>query len=256
MEDFRARIAMWTVSLLDSDYLLLAETGRWPDFQRRVFDLLGRYLKSYGDEAVYVGCVEVGAKRLARTGRPDPHIHVVTTGWGRRRPDGQWLLCPDAMDQLVAKACQYAGLPLAERPAASSVEKVKHSVASYMSKYLTKQAPVDVCETAQDWAELIPRQWWNQSASCKALVDGCLFKLPPAFAAFVVRQSSLLEGLGLGRGGLVTVGHRKTLLSDVPIEMFRFRFRTPESLFQGLELFALWDANGEALDASGLVMSG
>ena len=256
MEDFRRRTAMWTVTLTDEDYLALSVSRQWPKFQRRIIDLLVRYLKANGDEAVVIACVEVGEKRLARTGRPDPHIHVVTSGWGRRRPDGQWLLCPDAMDELVAKACQYAGLPSRERPACSSIARVKHSVSSYMSKYLTKQAPVALGEVDGEWSELIPRQWWNQSEACKALVDGCLFKLPPAFAAFVVRNAVMLERFGLGRGGNVVVGHKKTLLCEMPIEMFRFRFQTPEKLHQAIELFALWAANGESLDVAGLVLSG
>ena len=247
---------MWTVTLRDEDYKELASTGQWPKFQRRIIDRLIQYLKAHGDEAVVIACCEIGAKRFARTGRPDPHIHVITSGWGRRRPDGQWLLCAQAMDELVAKACKDAGLPLAERPSASSVSRVNHSVASYMSKYLTKSLPVPLSSIPEEWQELIPHQWWNQSEACKALVEGCLFKLPSAFAAFVVRTSSMLEGLGLGRGGLVTVGHKKSALCELPIEMFRFRFRSPECLMQALEYFALWNENGEQLDIRGPVLSG
>jgi len=247
---------MWTVSLLDSDYVALSHSGKWPLFQRRLIDLLCRYLKENGDPAVVIGCCEVGAIRFARTGRPDPHMHFVTTGWGRKAADGGWLLRPERMDALVDQACRYAGLPSVPRPAASQIEQVKHSVASYMSKYLTKQAPVALGEVAEEWSELVPRQWWNQSEACKALVDGCLFKLPPAFAAFVVRQQILLERLELGRGGTMTVGYRKTKLAELPIEMFRFKFRSPEKLQQALELFSLWVVNGEQLDLRELVMSG
>ena len=247
---------MWTVNLLDSDYLALALSGNWPLFQRRLIDLLCRYLKENGDPAVVISCCEIGAVRLSRTGRPDPHMHVITTGWGRKDSDGEWLLRPERMDALVDQACRYAGLPSVPRQAASQIARVKHSVASYMSKYLTKQAPVALGEVAEEWSELIPRQWWNQSEACKALVDGCLFKLPPAFAAFVVRQQILLEQLELGRGGIMTVGYRKTKLAELPIEMFRFRFKSPEKLQQALELFSLWVANDESLDVAQLVMSG
>ena len=256
LEDFRRRLGMWTVSLTDADYIALSISGKWPEFQRRIHDLLVRYLKSHGDPALVVGVTEIGSKRFSRTGRPDPHIHVITSGWGSRRPDGQWLLCPDVMDELVAKACQYAGLPSAERPAASQIAQVKYSVASYMSKYLTKDLPVSVEAIPSEWGELIPRQWWFRSGACKAMVEGCLFKLPPAFAAFVVRQMSLLEGIGLGRGGLAVVAHRETLLGKVPIELMKFRFRSTEHLRQAIELFLVWVVNGEQLDARELVMSG
>ena len=256
LEDMRKRLAMWTVTLTDDDYLALSISGNWPKFQRRIHDLLVRHLKAHGDQALCVGVCEIGSKRFARTGRPDPHIHVITSGWGSRRPDGQWLLGADVMDELVAKACQYAGLPSAERPSASRLEPVRHSVASYMSKYLTKELPVDVEQVDESMKSLLPRQWWFRSATCKAMVEGCLIKLPPAFSAFVVRHLSLLEQLGLGRGGYAVVGYRKTKLVDVPIEMLRFRFRTTQCLWQALELFACWVFNDEQLDARELVMSG
>ena len=256
LEDRKRFLAMWTVTLTDDDYLALSVSGKWPNFQRRVIDLLTRYLKAHGDEAAVIACVEVGAHRLKRTGRPDPHIHLVTSGYGRRREDGQWLLNPHAMDELVAKACQYAGLPSRERAAASNISGVRHSVSKYMSKYMTKQLPVKPEELPQEWANLIPRQWWSQSEACKALVEGVVFKLSPAFAAFVVRKQILLEQLRLGMGGLRTVGWKKTKLAKLPIEVFKFRFFEPESLVAAMELFALWVVNGERLDLEGPVMSG
>ena len=256
LEDMRRRCAMWTISLTDQDYLSLSVGGGWPKFQRRIHDLLVRYLKSHGDAAVVIGVCEIGPKRFARTGRPDPHIHVITSGWGSRRPDGQWLLCANAMDELVAKACQYAGLPSLERPSASRVEPVRHSVASYMSKYLTKELPVDVDKVDSEMESLIPRQWWFQSAACKAMVEGCLIKLPPAFAAFVARNHGKLEGLGLGRGGYSVVARRETLLGSVPIEMLKFRFKGTDELFIAIELFLIWVTNDERLDLAELGMSG
>lgn len=104
--------------------------------------------------------------------------------------------------------------------------------------------------------ELIPRQWWNRSEACKAMLEGCLIKLPPAFAAFLVRKQVLLEQMELGRGGMRTVGWKKTKLCEVPIEVFCFKFRSPECLMSALELFALWVENEEELDVRGLVMSG
>ena len=256
MEDMRRRLAMWTVTLTDADYVQLAQTGQWPKFQHRIHDLLVRHLKAHGDPAIVVGVCEIGRERFTRTGRPDPHIHVITSGWGSRRPNGQWLLGPDVMDDLVAKACQYAGLPSAHRPSASCLEPVRHSVASYMSKYLTKDLPVDVDQVDESVKSLLPHQWWFRSSACKALVEGCLFKLPPAFSAFVVRNLVLLEQLQLGRGGLAVVGWRKTLLADVPIEMLRFRFKSTQCLQQALELFCCWVFNDEQLDVRELVMSG
>ena len=57
-------------------------------------------------------------------------------------------------------------------------------------------------------------------------------------------------------GGVRTVGWKKRLCHDIPIEVFRFVFRSPECLHQALELFSLWVANDEELDVSAWVMSG
>ena len=256
MDDFRGRCAMWTVTLTDDDYIALSVTRKWPDFQRRITDLLVRYLKANGDPAIVVAAVEIGAKRFARTGRPDPHIHVVTTGWRTRGEDGKFLLRNVVMDELVSKACQYAGLPLRERPSSSNISGIKHRVGAYMSKYLSKQMPVTPEALKGQWENLIPRSWFNQSKACKAMVAGSLVSLPPAFSSFVVRNQTILENLGLGRGGVRVVGMKKRKIQDVPIEVFCFQFVSPEKLMEAMEYFALWVDNEETLDLRGAVLSG
>ena len=256
MDDFRSRCAMWTVTLTDDDYLLLAERGTWPAFQRRITDLLVRHLQSNGDPGIVIGVVEIGAKRFARTGRPDPHIHLCTTGWKTKDVDGKYLLRPDVVDELVAKACQYAGLPLRKRSSCSNISGIRHSVGAYMSKYMTKQIPVKPEALGGQWANLIPRQWFNQSKACKAMCDGATIKLPPAFSAFVVRQQKLLEQFGCGKGGVRTVGYKKRKIEDVPIEVFCFKFVSPEKLHEALELFCMWVELNEPQDFGGLALSG
>ena len=256
MDDFRSRTAMWTVTLTDEDYIALSVTRKWPDFQRRITDLLVRHLQANGDAGLVIAAVEIGAKRFARTGRPDPHIHIVTTGWKTKDVNGEYLLRPVVMDELVAKACQYAGLESRERPAASNISGIRHRVGAYMSKYLTKQMPVTPESLPKEWEELIPRQWFNQSKACKAMVDGATVELPPAFSAFVVRQQRLLEQFGCGSGGVRRVGWKKRKIEDIPIDVFCFQFKSPEMLHVAMELFCLWKANSETLDLKGVVLSG
>ena len=240
MEDFREKLIFGTCSLPDEDLHAMAGTDMWPRFQRRYIDLITQHLKSHGDEALVVAVVEIGDLRAKRTGRPLPHIHFVSSGFGKRKRNGRWLFDRRDHDRIIAKAAQYAGLPTRHRPSAGNIQPVRKSVKNYVSKYLTKQAPVKDVDLSDGYEDLIPHQWWNRSESACALLDGHLFRLPQAFAAFVVQRQKELEGQKLGRGGLVKIGERKTITGVLPIEIFRFQFFSPEALHQALELFACW----------------
>ena len=252
MEDFKARLCFGTCSLPDEDLHRMAGTDMWPRFQRRYIDLITQHLKSFGDEALVVAVVEIGDFRAKRTGRPLPHIHFVCSGYGKRKPNGRWLFDRRDHDQIIEKAAQYSGLPRADRRAAGNIQPIRKSVANYVSKYLTKQAPLKSVDLSDGYEDLVPHQWWNRSEGAQALLDGHLFKLPPAFAMFMVQRQTQLEGMGLGKGGNVQIGVRKTPLMEMPIEVFRFQFRTPEALHQALELYALWAmAERQRLDSGG-----
>ncbi len=240
MEDFRTRLTFGTCSLPDEDLHAMAGTDIWPKFQRRYVDLIIQHLKSYGDEALVVAVVEIGDVRCRRTGRPLPHIHFVCSGHGKRKPNGRWLFDRKDHDRIIDLAAQYAGLPRTYRGAAGNIQPIKKSVVNYLSKYLTKQVPVKEVDLSDGYEDLIPHQWWNRSSGACALLEGHLFKLPPAFQAFLVQNQMMLEGMRLGRGGLIQIGTRKTLTGDLPIEIYRFQFFTPECLHQALELYAIW----------------
>ena len=240
MEDIRDQLCFITVSLPDEDLHRMAGTDIWPQFQRRYVDLLTQHLKRNGDVALVVGVVEIGDERAKRTGRPMPHMHVVCTGYGKRLKGYPWLVCPQINDELIALAAAYSGLPAADRRAAGNIQQVKKSVKNYVSKYLTKQSPIKAVNLDDGYEALIPHQWWNRSQEAVALLEGHLFKLPQSFCAFLVARRKQLEDFGLGRGGNVTIGFRKTITGDLPVEVFRFQFVTPEALHQALELYALW----------------
>ena len=243
---------MWTVTLPDEDYSLLASLKTWPLFQRRLIDLLCRYLRDQSVDAIAVAAVEIGDVRTARTKRPMPHVHLVVNGWGRRHPKGGWLLSPDRMDQLVAKACQYAGLPSSDRRAASNIAPIRTSVHNYVSKYLTKQRGVNEVDLSDGWDELIPRQWWNASEEARAMVEGALFKLSPGFAAFLVRKQVELERAELGRAFQVAVSERTSITrGKVAIEFTKFRFFSTDALLSAIEWYCLW-----CLDQSVPITSG
>lgn len=230
---------MWTVNLEEGWYLHLKDTAQWPLFQRRLIDHLTQLLVDEGDVALVLGVVELGPKRGARTGRPYPHLHIVTSGWGVRAKDGKYLLRPAVMDRLVMKALASCGVRVEEAPAASQIAGIRHSASSYLRAYLKKQVDLPSVDTSDGWIELIPRQWWNRSAAARALVDGHYFRLPPDFVYWMLSQRAKLEELKLGIGGVSVVGERKTLTCIRPIEIEWFRFFSPAAISRAIELWML-----------------
>ena len=254
--EWRRYMAFWTISLTDDDYDDLLASGKWNEFQARTRDLLTRHLKAAGNQAIVIGVVELGSKRNARRGKPDPHIHILCSGWNTKGPDGRHLVSKDVCDELVRKACQYVGLPARHRPAASQVKRVRKSVGGYMSKYLTKAQAVDLKKIPKEYHPLVPFHWWNQSSEAKALVEGHLVCLPPAFASFCERQRKVLESRLLGQGGLRRVGWKKGKIFPIPIEMYCFQFKSVEAIHQAMGLFVDWVHAGEPDHEEWLDLSG
>jgi hypothetical protein len=240
-DQIRKRMAMWTVNLAEGWYLHLKDSRQWPLFQRRLIDHLTQYLINEGDVALVLGVVELGPKRGEKTGRPYPHLHIVTSGWGAHASDGKYLLRPEVMDGLVMKALASCGIRVEEAPSASQIAGIRHSASSYLRAYLKKQVDLPSVDTSDGWIELIPRQWWNRSARARALVDGHYFQLPPEFVWWMLSQRSMLEGLKLGMGGVSVVGERKTLTCIRPIEIEYFRFFSPAAVIRAIELWLLYE---------------
>ena len=251
MNDFRSRCCLWTVTLPDGDYEELAVSGLWPLLQRRIYDVLARYLRDHGDPALVIGVTEIGEERLRRTGKPMPHLHLVSTGYGSRGPGGGWLLSPAVMDQIVEKATASVGLSRRDRSACSRLEPIRHSVSAYLGKYLTKTGCADQVRPAEGWESLIPRQWWNRSDELHKFLLGHVFHLPPAFVAFVLQQRKRLEALGVCDVSKVVVGVVPGLFGDKEISLDRIHFRQPESLLRCLELFGHWLSDPSSWDRPG-----
>ena len=238
-QQIKKRMALWTVNLPDGWYLELKEACLWPLFQRRLIDHLTQLLVDNGDVALVLGVVELSPKRGERTGRPLPHLHIVTSGWGAHGRDGKWLIGPEVMDGLVVKALASCGLRVDGALSSSNVQQVKQSVKSYLRAYLKKQVDIPSVDTSDGWIELIPRQWWNRSAAARALVDGHYFRLPPDFVYWMLCERKALEELKLGIGGVSVVGQKKTLTGLRDIEIEWFRFFSPAAISRAIELWLL-----------------
>ena len=240
LEEYKSRMALWTVNLKTEDYLDLAESGKWPLLQRRLCEYMTQALRDLGLPALYVSVCEIGPDRLRDTGIPCPHIHALVGGWGARDAKGSFLLTPAVSDAVIEKACTSVGLEVRDRSRAGQLVRIRHSVRSYLGKYLTKTGCSHEQAASSDYGSLIPRTWWNRSDDLYQLLQGHVFHLPRAFVAFVLQQRQKLEALGVCWVSSVVVGQRETLLGFKDIEVDRIQFRQPERLLRCLELFAHW----------------
>ena len=243
LEEYKSRMALWTVNLKTEDYLDLAESGKWPLLQRRLCEYMTQALRDLDLPALYVSVCEIGPGRLRDTGIPCPHIHALVGGWGTKDAKGSYVLNAAVSDAVIQKACTSVGLEVRDRSRAGQLVRIRHSVRSYLGKYLTKTGCSHEKAAAANYGSLIPRTWWNRSDDLYQLLQGHVFHLPRAFVAFVLQQRQKLEALGVCWVSSVVVGQRETLLGFKDIEVDRIQFRQPERLLRCLELFAHWLAD-------------
>ena len=238
--DFSRRCGFVTYSLLDADYEDLKRMGTLSVLQRRIIDRWAQYQKKHDQPALAIQVVEIGEKRYKRTDSPMPHFHLVVYGWGLRKKDGAFLLNKEINEEILAKACQDAGLPSRERPAACQIQGVKYDAGSYLSKYLTKGPPKGMETFPEEHHDLIPRQWWNRSADLKRFVDGHLINFPPDFCAFIVMERQRLERMGLGNAFIVEGSTYQYFGETRRYEITAFRFNSPEHTAAAWEAYLAW----------------
>ena len=243
LEEYKSRMALWTVNLKTEDYLDLAESGKWPLLQRRLCEYMTQALRDLDLPALYVSVCEIGPGRLRDTGIPCPHIHALVGGWGTKDAKGSYVLNAAVSDAVIQKACTSVGLEVRDRSRAGQLVRIEYSVRAYLGKYLTKTGCSHEKAASSDYGSLIPRTWWNRSDDLYQLLQGHVFHLPRAFVAFVLQQRQKLEALGVCWVSSVVVGQRETLLGFKDIEVDRIQFRQPERLLRCLELFAHWLAD-------------
>ena len=204
LEERRATLSFWTVSLPTEALHELRRTDRWAQFQDRVRKELARKLQGVGLPPLVVGVVELQPKRSRATGLPCPHLHVVFQG--RLRRGVHWALSPAQLDGVILAALATAGVsaPADCDPdqwirSAGNVQQVKKSVRAYLSKYMTKGG--GDCEPwlGSEAENLLPRRWWFWTKPMRALVLEHIFPIAFGFIAWVHELRHELEERGLMR---------------------------------------------------------
>lgn len=110
----------------------------WQDMVDELKQYLAYHAKKKGvEEFLYVYCTEIQPRRQRTTGRAYPHLHLVYTAKpGRKRP---WIRTPKQVRrQWIRILCRYVGIAPRDFPC-ENLQRVRKSVARYLSKYLAKQ---------------------------------------------------------------------------------------------------------------------
>lgn len=194
LEDQRARLAFWTVTLSPAQLDWIERYDSWPAFQGAIRHRLVRALRRRGLRPLVVGVVELHPERSVAEGRPCPHIHVAFVGRAHRR--ARWALTTADLDLIICKALMAAQCFDLDVRAAGNVQPVRRSVGAYLSHYLKKgHSSSMVC---LGLPLLVPRQWFFQSRPLLQLVRHLTIRLPLAFVAFLHERWHVLSERGWG----------------------------------------------------------
>ena len=194
LEDQRARLAFWTVTLSPSQLDWIERYDSWPDFQSAIRHRLVRALRRRGLRPLVVGVVELHPERSAAECRPCPHIHVAFVGRAHRR--ARWALSTADLDLIICKALIAAQCFDLDVRAAGNVQPVRRSVGAYLSHYLKKSSSSSLVCLGP--AYLCPRQWFFQSRPLLQLVRHLTVRLPLPFVAFLHERWSVISEQGWG----------------------------------------------------------
>lgn len=108
----------------------------WDSMVKRFFDWLRTALKSKGIPLEHVYCTEIQLKRLQDKGEYAPHLHVVFKGRTTRR--SAWAITPKKARQEWARCIRAFTDESFDTRALENLQRIKHSAARYLSKYLSK----------------------------------------------------------------------------------------------------------------------
>jgi hypothetical protein len=204
LEEKRALLSFWTVSLPTDALIGLSQADAWPLFQDRVRKELARLLRRRGLPALLVGVAELQPKRSRAAGFPCPHLHLVFQG--RKSRGTGWVLSPGDLDEVIRAALATAGVQAPPEidadswlKAAGNVQQVKKSVRAYLAKYMTKGSGDTRRWIGTDAESLIPRQWWLWTREMRTLVLEHVLPIAFGFLAWVHEHRRDVEEAGLAR---------------------------------------------------------
>ena len=153
----------------------LEAAARWPAIVNRFLVSMRRELATHGLPPHVLGVTEIQEKRFLREGGMPLHLHFVFLG--RQHQYQPWAISCDRMRQLWSRAVSGGEVSKQTNPEAwrSSVDMqmVKHSVAGYLGKYMSKgvSAIQTVTKENPELVAFLPKHWYFCTEALRRAVD-------------------------------------------------------------------------------------
>jgi len=153
----------------------LEAAAEWPAIVNRFRIAMGRELAKHGLPPHFLGVTEIQEKRFLREGGMPLHLHFVFLG--RQHQYQPWAISCDRMRLLWARAVSGGEVSKQLNPESwrSSVDMqmVKHSVAGYLGKYMSKGvgAIQTVTKEHPELVAFLPKHWYFCTEGLRRAVD-------------------------------------------------------------------------------------
>lgn len=204
----RKRLGLITMTCPNyPDEQLRIISQNWAEIVRQFFQQLKRRLNKIGQPDEIICCTEIQPDRYKNRGEIAPHLHFVyvckNNAYAKKfnilaKAFRRWWEI--AIKNVLAKN---------EQPTPSTVTfgiccdcvPIKHCVAKYMSKYISKGAEMVNNIRDEGREDELPSQWWTASKAMKKMFYDSLIHLSDNDAAFffynldsLIEQGYLLDG--------------------------------------------------------------
>jgi len=196
---------------------------RWDYLVDQMLKALRKRIEKHGFKFQYVYCTEIQTKRLRYRGEYAPHLHIAFRGrYARKNP---WVVSPKQVRKAWSGIIRHTlGHGDFTDSALENLQRVKKSVARYLSKYLSKGSCCLPSEGGSVVSARLGTQWGGMARSLSRLIRACTARISNAsshegLAVGIIRHADELIKAGLIRyykqGYIVISSHEDKALERV-----------------------------------------
>lgn len=143
-------------------------SDQWDELVDNFLHTIRKRVKNKSGKFEYVYCTEIQLKRLQQRNEYAPHLHIVMLGRnGKKTP---WFVSPRQFRSAWGNAiANILGHNSFVRSALENVQRVKHSAAGYLSKYLSKGVRCNAKVELEGYVQL-RTQWGGMARELSRLI--------------------------------------------------------------------------------------